>query len=213
MNWKSITTLLLFLPVSAFAQAAGGVAGISGTVRDASGAAVPNAKVVISSASQGQIRTITSNGSGVFTAPALIPGPGYQVTVTKPGFAPYDVKNIDLAVGQNVNLVAPLSVAGTATVVQVEGAQPLVDDTKTDVSQVIDTQQIDELPVNGRRYDNFVLLTPGVTNDGNFGLLTFRGVANGNPATVLALAYLIAGHELHHRKILEERYFPAIPRA
>jgi hypothetical protein len=40
-----------------------------------------------------------------------------------------------------------------------------------------------------------------------------RGVANNNPATVLALAYLIAGHELHHRKILEERYFPAIPRA
>ena len=40
-----------------------------------------------------------------------------------------------------------------------------------------------------------------------------RGVANGNPVTVLALAYLMAGHELHHRKILEERYFPAIPRA
>ena len=39
------------------------------------------------------------------------------------------------------------------------------------------------------------------------------GVANDNPVTVLALAYLIAGHELHHRKILEERYFPAIPRA
>ena len=40
-----------------------------------------------------------------------------------------------------------------------------------------------------------------------------RGTANDNPVTVLALAYLIAGHELHHRKILEERYFPAIPRA
>jgi hypothetical protein len=40
-----------------------------------------------------------------------------------------------------------------------------------------------------------------------------RGVASDNPVTVLALAYLIAGHELHHRKILEERYFPAIPRA
>jgi hypothetical protein len=40
-----------------------------------------------------------------------------------------------------------------------------------------------------------------------------RGVASNNPVTVLALAYLIAGHELHHRKILEERYFPAIPRA
>lgn len=40
-----------------------------------------------------------------------------------------------------------------------------------------------------------------------------RGVANNSPVTVLALAYIIAGHELHHRKILEERYFPAIPRA
>jgi len=40
-----------------------------------------------------------------------------------------------------------------------------------------------------------------------------RGVANNSPVTVLALAYIIAGHELHHRKIIEERYFPAIPRA
>ena len=40
-----------------------------------------------------------------------------------------------------------------------------------------------------------------------------RGIANNSPVTVLALAYIIAGHELHHRKILEERYFPAIPRA
>ena len=55
-----------------------------------------------------------------------------------------------------------------------------MDDTKTDVSQVIDSQQILDLPINGRRVDNFVLLTPGVTNDGNFGLLTFRGIANGN---------------------------------
>ena len=104
MNWKSITALLLFLPASVFAQAAGGVAGISGTVRDASGAAVPNAKVVISSASQGQIRSVTSNGAGVFTAPSLIPGPGFEVTVTATGFAPYDIKDIDLLVGQNLDL-------------------------------------------------------------------------------------------------------------
>ncbi len=104
MNWKSITTLLLFLPVSAFAQAAGGVAGISGTVHDPSGAAVPKAQVVISSASQGQVRSIASNGAGVFAAPSLTPGPGYQVTVTATGFAPYEVKDIDLQVGQNLDL-------------------------------------------------------------------------------------------------------------
>lgn len=55
-----------------------------------------------------------------------------------------------------------------------------VQDTKTDISQVIDARQITDLPANGRRVDSFVLLTPGVTNDSTFGLLTFRGVAGGN---------------------------------
>jgi hypothetical protein len=180
MNWKSITTLLLFLPVSVFAQAAGGVAGISGIVHDPSGAAVPNAKVVISSASQGQIRSIASNGSGVFTAPSLIPGPGYQVNVTATGFSPYDVKDIDLQVGQNLDLNIKLQVGTATTQVEVSGSAPLLDGTKSDVSQVVGTREIMELPINGRRVDSFVLNTPGVTNDATFGLLTFRGVAGNN---------------------------------
>jgi hypothetical protein len=180
MNWKSITTLLLFLPASVFAQAAGGVAGISGTVHDATGAAVPNAKVVISSASQGQIRSLTSNGSGVFSAPALIPGPGYQVTVTATGFAQYDVKDIDLQVGQNLDLNVRLQVGAATTQIEISAAAPLIDDIKSDVSQVVGTREIMELPINGRRVDSFVLNTVGVTNDATFGLLTFRGVAGNN---------------------------------
>ena len=108
------------------------------------------------------------------------PGPGYKVTLTAAGFADYAAEGIDLQVGQNVSLDVTLVVGATATKVDVTGAAELINDTKTDVSQVIGTQQIQELPINGRRVDNFVLLTPGVTNDGNFGLLTFRGVANGN---------------------------------
>jgi len=180
MNWKSITTLLLFLPASVFAQAAGGVAGISGTVRDASGSAVPNAKVVISSASQGQIRSVTSNGAGVFTAPSLIPGPGYQVTVTATGFTPYDVKDIDLLVGQNLDLNIKLQVGTPTTQIEVVATPPVLDDIKSDVSQVVGTREIMELPINGRRVDSFVLNTVGVTNDATFGLLTFRGVAGNN---------------------------------
>jgi hypothetical protein len=188
MNWKSITTLLLFLPGSVFAQTAGGVAGISGTVQDASGAAVPNAKVVISSTSQGQIRSITSNGVGVFTAPSLIPGPGYQVTVTAAGFANYDMKDIDLQVGQSLDINVKLQVGNATTQVEVSATASLVDDTKNDVSTAVDNQQIQELPVNGRRVDSFVLLTPGVTNDATFGLLSFRGVAGNN-------SFLIDGND------------------
>jgi hypothetical protein len=188
--------VLVLAAVPGWTQAAAGLAEISGTVHDPTGAAVPGAQVVISNLSKGVHLSLSTSDGGVFDAPALIPASGYEVTVTKPGFAPYDVKNIDLAVGQNVNIVAPLSVSSTTTTVQVEGVELLVDDTKTDVSQVIDTQQIDDLPVNGRRYDNFVLLTPGVTNDGTFGLITFRGVANGN-------SFLLDGNDATQQFYLE----------
>src|ERR1700722_9726756 len=165
---------------SAWAQAAAGVAGISGVVHDLSGAAVPSAKVVISSDARGEIRSITSNAAGLFSAPALLPGPGYKVTITASGFAVWEVKDIDLRVGQDLTLTANLNVAQSTTSVEVTGAAPLVDSTKTDVSQVVGTNDIMNLPINGRRVDSFVLNTPGVTNDATFGLLTFRGVAGNN---------------------------------
>ena len=175
---SSFVFILTALP--AWPQAAAGLSEISGTVRDSSGASVAGAEVVIANSSKGVHLVLHTSEGGIFDAPALAPAPGYQVTVGKPGFAPFDVKNIELAVGQNVNITASLAIAGTATAVQVEGVAPLVDETKTDVSQVINTQQIMDLPINGRRVDSFVLLTPGVTNDGPYGLLSFRGVANGN---------------------------------
>src|SRR5215469_6861499 len=180
MNLKSVTALLLLSSASLFGQAAGGVAGISGTVHDPSGSAVPNAKVVISSVNQGEIRSLTTNGAGAFTAPALIPGTGYKVTVTASGFNAYEANGLDLKVGQNMDLPVTLSVGASVTQVEVTATAAVVDDTKVDVSTVIDTKQLQDLPTNGRRVDSFVLLTPGVTNDATFGLLTFRGVAGNN---------------------------------
>jgi hypothetical protein len=136
--------------------------------------------VVISSASQGNLRSIETNNAGAFAAPALTPGPRYKVVVTASGFAPYELNDINLEVGQNLNLNVPLTVGTTSTTVDVVGAAELLDDTKADVSTVVGTQQINDLPVNGRRVDSFVLLTPGVSNDATFGLLTFRGIAGNN---------------------------------
>ncbi len=170
---------MVFFGATAFAQS-GGVAGISGTVHDPSGSVVPNAKVVISSTSQGEVRSITTNSAGVFSAPALAPGPGYSVSVTAPGFAQNDSKDIDLQVGQNLALTVTLAVGQAVTSVDVNSAAELIDDAKTDVSQVVGTNDIMNLPINGRRVDSFVLNTPGVTNDATFGLLTFRGVEGNN---------------------------------
>jgi len=175
-----IAFIFLLAACPAWPQASAGLAEISGTVRDSSDAVVPGAQVVISNPSKGIHLTLNTSEGGLFDAPALPPASGYEVTVDKSGFAQYDAKEITLAVGQNMNISAALAVTGTATRVEVMSTAPLIDDTKTDVSQVIGTQQIMELPTNARRVDSFVLLTPGVTNDGNYGLLTFRGVANGN---------------------------------
>ena len=172
--------LLLLLSASAFAQSAGGVAGISGVVRDPSGAVVPNAKVVISSEAQGTLRTLETNDAGLFTAPGLTPGSGYKVSITASGFAGYEAAGLILQVGQNMDLRISLTVATTTTTVEISATAPLVEATKTDVSGVVDSRSILDLPINGRRVDSFVLLQPGVSNDGFYGLLSFRGVAGQN---------------------------------
>jgi len=186
MQWKLVAPLVLFMCAPAFGQS--GNAGISGVVKDPSGSVVPNAKVVISSTSQGEVRSIDTNSAGVFSAPALIPGSGYSVKVTASGFASAETRDIALQVGQSLNLAINLSVAQSTTQVEVSSAAELIDDQKTDVSTAVGQQQITELPVNGRRVDSFVLLTPGVTNDATFGLLSFRGVAGNN-------SFLIDGND------------------
>jgi hypothetical protein len=175
-----ILAVLLFVSAAVLAQSAAGLAGISGIVRDASSASVANAKVVVSNPAKGITRTLATNDAGLFTAPSLPPAPGYSVVVTAAGFASWEVKEIDLRVGQNVDLTVGLQVAASTTEVQVTSVAPVIENTKTDVSQVIGTREIMELPINGRRVDSFVLLAPGVSADGTFGLLSFRGIAGGN---------------------------------
>ncbi len=166
--------------VGTFAQSVAGLGAISGVVRDASGATIPDAEVVVANDSKGIRRSLNTTAAGAFTAPSLIPAEGYSVIVNRQGFAQYEAKGIQVLVGQNVTLDVVLTVAGTATQVQVEATAPVVDSTKTDVSQVVGSQQILDLPINGRRVDSFVLLAPAVVPDGTFGLVSFRGIAGGN---------------------------------
>lgn len=175
-----LSVVLVLAATSAWAQAVAGLAGVSGSVRDESGSAVPGASVVVSNDSLGIRRTMDTNESGAFSAPSLPPATGYAVSVKKQGFALWEVKDFQLQVGATQSFNVTLSVATTATTVEVTSAAPLVSDTNVGVSQVVGQSQIDNLPINGRRVDSFVLLTPAVVNDGTFGLVAFRGIAMGN---------------------------------
>src|SRR5207247_6612502 len=85
-----------------------------------------------------------------------------------------------IQVGQTVDFKITLDVAGATTEVAVTAEAPLVETDKSGVAEIVSQAQIDNLPINGRRVDTFVLLTPAVTNDGEFGLVSFRGIAMGN---------------------------------
>jgi len=176
---RVVLALSLFAAAS-FAQTVAGMGGISGTVRDASGSVVAGAQVTVSNDDKGIKRSIISNEAGVFTAPALVPSTGYAVAVEKQGFKKWEAKNIELLVGQNISLNVSIDVGSATTIVDVIDTAPIVESTKTGVSQVVESAQIVNLPINGRRVDSFVLLTPAVVSDGTFGLISFRGVAANN---------------------------------
>src|ERR1035441_1076917 len=91
----ALSICALVFVAGAYAQGTAGLGSVSGTVRDASGAVIPNATVVVANDSKGIKRTMNSTDSGVFAAPALSPSSGYSITVTKQGFATYDVKELD----------------------------------------------------------------------------------------------------------------------
>ena len=143
------------------------------------GFSTSDAKVTVSNESRGINRQLTSNDSGIFSAVSLPPFAGYKVVVSAPGFNSFTVDPIVLEVGKVLFVDAILDVAGNMVQVNLEAPAPLVEPSRTDVSQVIATNQIMDLPINGRRVDSFVLLAPGVVPDGTFGLLSFRGVPGG----------------------------------
>lgn len=162
------------------AQTIAGFGTVSGTVKDQTGAVVPGAKVVLDNGSKGIHRELESSSAGAFDFPALIPASGYMVTVSKDGFKAYTITDVTVQIGQASTLNAILSVSTSSTEVNVTAEAVMIDQTKVSSSSVVNSTQILDLPINGRRVDSFVLLTPGVTNDAAFGLLTFRGNPGGN---------------------------------
>ena len=172
---QSSALFLLAFTASIYAQTSG-AGTISGTITDPSGGAVPGASVVIKNTASAQEKTLVSNDAGIYVAQFLQPGP-YQVTVTKQGFAKTIRKGFDLQVGQTLTIALQLTLQTTTDTVTVEGVSSVVDSEKTEMSQVISRTQQENLPIAGRRWEGFALLTPNVTTDGGTGLVSYRGLS------------------------------------
>ncbi|HEV2669364.1 MAG TPA: carboxypeptidase-like regulatory domain-containing protein, partial [Blastocatellia bacterium] len=161
------------IATSALAQSQLGAGSISGTVSDSNGAVISGATVTITNAGTGLVRKLTTGDSGQFSAPALPVGE-YAARVEKTGFATLDQIGLIVNVGGTTTLRLELKPGAANEVINIVAEQTL-DAARTEETTLINRTQINDLPINGRRADQFALLAPGVTRDGRFGLLSYRG--------------------------------------
>ncbi len=167
--------MLASMCVASFAQSTTDGA-IGGTVKDPNGAIVQNAAVTARNEETNLEKTATSDDEGRFRVVQLQPG-HYTVTVNATGFGAYTQQKVVVEVGRVTSIEAALAVSGTTENVTVSGEAPVVNTTQQDFSTNINQTSINELPINGRRWSNFAILTPGSTPDGSFGLISFRGIS------------------------------------
>jgi outer membrane receptor protein involved in Fe transport len=155
---------------------------ILGTMTDPTGLAIDDAKIVVRNLDTGAELSFPTNASGVYVAPYLQPG-NYQVTASKDGFQTIVHKAVKVQVGDRLTIDVQLPLQSQQAVVTVTDEAPVLETGKTEQSQTVSQTQVADLPIATRRWENFVLLTPAVTTDGNSGLSSFRGISglyNGN---------------------------------
>ena len=157
---------------TAFAQADANKGQIVGSVLDPNGAAVPNASLKVRNIATGFSRELKSNEVGQYRAVLLDPG-AYVVTASSAGFAESKIEGVVVTVGSAVSLNITLSVQGTTTTVEVGEAS--ISEVQTSSSATLNSTAITDLPINGRRFQDFATLTPTVTVEPSRSQLSFAG--------------------------------------
>lgn len=148
--------LLLFCTV-AVAQQTGNIVG---TVHDASGAVVPDASVLITNMETQFQRVVMTNGSGEYVAPSMPTGT-YSITVDRVGFQKLTRIGITLTGASTVTVELELAVGSDAQSIEVTSQLPLLQAQSATVSNLVDNQQMVDLPLATRNFADLVLLTPG----------------------------------------------------
>jgi hypothetical protein len=166
-NWgrfKGVMALVVLMGIvshPANAQLAG--ATLTGVIADKSGAVINNAKVQIKNTDNGQVRDVTTNESGLYSAPNLAPGP-YEVKVTASGFRSAVQKGIVLNVGMEQALNVTLELGQVSETVEVNAITPAIETTSSTVGATVEQTEVVELPLNGRDWTQLATLQPGVVS-------------------------------------------------
>lgn len=149
---------------------------VSGTITDASGAVVADARIELKQTNTGFVREARTNNNGIYQVPGLPVG-AYLLTVEKAGFATARVESLDLDVGQRATVNVKLEVSTTSNQVTVIAEAVELDKSTAEIASVISGADLKNIPLNGRNWASFMMLAPGAVNtgEGNQNSIRFFG--------------------------------------
>ena len=153
------TVMVILFSISAQGQSTAGR--ILGTLTDQSGAAVAAGTVIVTDVQRGTSRTITTDESGTYAAPDLQPGT-YKIHAEAPGFKSVERLNVQIEVATDVRADFTLQTGQISEVVTITEEVPLVNTTSATLGGTLSNKEINDLPLNGRNYENLLQLRPGV---------------------------------------------------
>src|SRR4030095_15032575 len=193
---KLLFVICLFVFCASTVKAQQDTGNISGTVTDEKGGVIVGAQISVTNDKTGLKRTTTSKSNGQFNV-VLLPVGTYTVRIEAKGFKAGEHRGVDLHVAEEKVLTTRLEVGQVSEVVEVQGGATQVELTTGEVSSLIHSEQVKELPLNGRSFVQLTLLVPGAsvsdsTRTGNTGLLAGVDISmSGNPAN--SNAWLVDG--------------------
>jgi hypothetical protein len=166
---SSLVALLIFCCLAPFGSpvaAQSTFGSISGTVTDASGAAMPDATVTLTNSATSAKQTVTTGSDGLYSFVNLTPG-SYVLEVEKQGFKHFKRDPVVVQVQQKVQLDIPMEVGAVSQTVEVTAETPLLTPTSTSLGQVVDERKTNEIPLNGRNVFTLITLSPAAIANGN----------------------------------------------
>jgi hypothetical protein len=167
---------LLVLAISAVTFGQGTVTGaIEGVVSNPNKEIIPGAAVSIKNTGTNKESAATSDDQGKFKFGNLEPGT-YDVTISAKGFSDFK-QTVIVEVGRSSSIDASVTIGPLGGTVNVTAEAPVINTSQQDFSSNVNQTSINNLPINGSRWSNFALLSPGTVPDGNFGLISFRGIS------------------------------------
>jgi hypothetical protein len=179
-NTLSLALLVCVCTTAMWAQSVAGNGAVTGNIRDSYGEGLPDSAVALSNDALGIRRLLESTGDGLFNVPALAPGKGYKIEVSRKGFVTWQSPEFEVFAGETLGIQVSLQLLAPATQAEATATEPKFETIRDGLTAQAGPEKLDGLPMQSRRWSDLTLLAPGVVPDLTLGAPAVRGAKGAN---------------------------------